>query len=206
MMSNYATASQYGAAAGSSYNADITLYLYQINAGSVGNGAAAPDTIYTPADATELSSVTQSFAINYRPEADPSATPGGCGGGNSNAYLVSANVFSCGQLAALTFNLPNVALNTADNYIWVATIDGGSDPAAQSLNWAINNLTSAITPAMNPQWDTNYPGGVGDTGWGSIGQGEIAFVAGVPEPATLGLIGLGLLGIGISVRKKSSKN
>jgi len=202
MMSNYATASQYSAPPNSGYNVDMNLSLYQVTGAGTGS---TPDTLYSPGDLALMSSVTQSFVINYRPEAANDAIPGGCGGGNSDAYLVTDNVYSCGQLNELDFSV-NGLLNFGTSYLWVATILNTSDPAAQSLNWAINNLTSNITPSSNPQYDTNYVNGVGGTDWGSIGQGEIAFEAAAPEPASMGLIGLGLLGVGIAVRRKSSKS
>lgn len=207
MMSNYATAAQYNTTA-SSYNVNMDLQVYQVTGSGTG---AAPDTLYSAgADygTPVYDSGAQSFTVDYRPAADPSATPGGCVPPNSDAYLASSNVYSCGQLNALDFNMSGI-LSSGTSYLWVATILNSSDAPAQSLNWAINNLTdpNSISPASNPQYDTNYTGvnGVvtGSTGWGSIGQGEIAFT---PEPATFGLIGLGLLGVGFSVRKKSKKN
>jgi hypothetical protein len=210
MMSNYATTAMYSAAAAldpNGYNVNMQLDVYAIT----GTGAgASPDTLYTAGVdyGAALYTTDQSFTIGWRPAADPGAIAGGCGGGNSNAYLVSANVYSCGQLNDLDFNL-NGTLTQGTSYLWVATILNSSDPAAQSLNWAINNLTdpTSISAASNPQYDTNYTGTngavTGGTGWASIGQGEIAFT---PEPATFGLIGLGLLGVGFSVRKKSKKN
>jgi len=207
MMSNYATAAQYNTTA-SSYNVNMDLQVYQVTGSGTG---AAPDTLYTAgADygTPVYDSGSQSFTVDYRPAADPNATPGGCVPPNSDAYLASNNVYSCGQLNALDFNMSGI-LTSGTSYLWVATILNSSDAPAQSLNWAINNLTdpNSISPASNPQYDTNYTGtnGVvtGSIGWGSIGQGEIAFT---PEPATFGLIGLGLLGVGFSVRKKSKKN
>jgi len=216
MMSNYATAAQYASEAAVSpngYNVNMDLQVYQITGNGTGN---APNTLYTAGvdyGAPIYDSGAQSFTIGWRPPASAGAIAGGCIPPNSDAYLASNGAYSCGQLNALDFNMQGV-LNQGASYLWVATILNSSDPAAQSLNWAINNLTSNISPASNPQYGTNYLGFNGvvvgslveasdETPWGSIGQGEIAFV---PEPATLGLIGLGLLGIGLSVRRKSNRN
>jgi len=210
MMSNYATAAQYAAEAAAEpngYNVNMELQVYQITGSGTGT---APDTLYTAGVdyGAPIYDTTQSFTVGWRPPASAGAIAGGCVPPNSDAYLASNNVYSCGQLNALDFNMQGV-LSQGTSYLWVATILNTSDPAAQSLNWAINNLTdpNSISPASNPQYDTNYTGVngsvTGSTGWGSIGQGEIAFV---PEPATLGLIGLGLLGIGLSVRRKSNRN
>jgi len=209
MMSNYATTAMYSALAAADpngYNVNMQLDVYAITGAGAG---ASPDTLYTAGVdyGAPVYTTDQSFNIGWRPAADPSAIPGGCGVSNSNAYLASANLYSCGQLNELAFNISGT-LNQGTSYLWVATILNSSDPAAQSLNWAINNLTdpNSISPNSNPQYDTNYTGtnGVvtGGTGWASIGQGEIAFA---PEPATFGLIGLGLLGVGFSVRGKSKK-
>jgi PEP-CTERM motif len=214
MMSNYATTAMYSSdpsASGSGYNVNMQLDIYAIT----GPGTSVADSangitsqIYTQGTDTTLAYTTdQSFTIGWRPAAASSAIPGGCGIGNSNAYLVSANVYSCGQLNELDFNLGGI-LTQGTSYLWVATILNSSDPAAQSLNWAINNLSdpTSISLTSNPQIDSNYTGTngavTGGIGWASIGQGEISFT---PEPATFGLIGLGLLGIGFSVRGKSKK-
>jgi hypothetical protein len=209
VLSNYATASQYGGVPGGSYSANLTFNLYAVNPVSPGDGNAAPGTGYdltNPADTTLVGSFNQSFNIGYRPEADPGATAGDCGAGNSDAYLVAVNTFSCGQLNTINFSLGGLPVVAGQAYIWTASLNGGlSDSGAQSLNWALNNLSQGnISPASNPQYDTNYLNGVVNTGWGSIGQGEIS-LSDTPEPATLGLIGLGLLGLGVSVRKRSRK-
>jgi len=219
MMSNYAAVDdpRYAAeiaANPTGYNVNVELQVYQIT--GAGSPILNPDngitsSIYAAgADyGAPILDTTQSFTVGWRPAADPGALAGGCVAPNSNAYLASANTFSCGQLNDLDFNNLSGVLNNGTSYLWVATILGSSDPAAQSLNWAINNFTdpNSISPASNPQFDTNYTGVngavTGGTGWASIGQGEIAFT---PEPATLGLIGLGLLGIGLSVRGKSKKS
>lgn len=216
MMSNYATTAMYAAEAAANpngYNVNMQLDVYAIT----GAGTAALDAsngltsqLYTAGVdyGAPVYTTDQSFNIGWRPPADASAIPGGCVAPNSDAYLASANVYSCGQLNELDFNLAGT-LTQGTSYLWVATILNSSDPAAASLNWAINNLTdpTSISLNSNPQIDSDYTGTngavTGSTGWASIGQGEIAFT---PEPATFGLIGLGLLGIGFSVRGKSKKN
>jgi hypothetical protein len=209
MLSNYATASQYGGVLGGSYNANLTFNLYAVNPASPGDSNAAPGTGYdltNPANTTLLGSFTQNFNINYRPEANAGATPGDCGAGNSDAYLAGVNTFSCGQLQAVDFGLGGLPIVAGQSYIWTAALNGGaSDAGAQSLNWALNNLSQGnISATSNPQYDTNYLNGVVNTGWASIGQGEVN-LSDTPEPTTFGLIGLGLLGLGVSVRKKSRK-
>jgi hypothetical protein len=191
----------------------LTFDLYAI--GSASGVGATPSTVYDLSGATLVDSVTQSFnipgfnTVNTGPAPDngnPVCTSGGAVIGGEN---------TCGQLFMADFNLQSGgdALTAGQNYVW--TVAGMN--AVQGLNVELNDwvgsdntCTSAnpICTAQNPQYDTNYSGGagtaVGSTGWTNIGQGEVSF-SNSPEPATLGLIGLGLLGIGVSIRKKSGK-
>lgn len=206
VMSNYAT---------SSYNANLILNLYQVNS-LIGTTPGA-----TASSLTLVATAQQDFTIPARPAADHASAD--C---NPGPYQVSAGVYACGQVYQATFNLNNEGVSAGD-YVWTVGIDSAlSGAGAQSLNWSLNDWTNSddscaatlanpnpICTANNPQYATNYLNGVADgawdpangvTGWASIGQGEIS-ISGTPEPATFGLIGLGLLGLGISVRKKSRK-
>lgn len=190
VLSNYDPAAQ--------NNVSLTFNLYAVTgAGTTGSiGAGQGDQLYTigtDTSATPTDSVTQTFNIPGNGSAPP------------------------GQLYYANFNLNNDPLTAGQQYIWQVVVNS----AADGLNFAVNNWNGSddscasanpICTAGNPQYNTAYlTGGVANDsggGWASIGQGEASFSgpsSGVPEPATLGLIGLGLLGIGASVRRKSRK-
>jgi hypothetical protein len=209
-LSNYATQADW-AGSGGTYNANLTFNLFQVTA----PGVFGPDT--TVVTAPLVATVTQDNVINYRPDASlqPSTVPStlNCGQDNGVAlgayWDATAGQYSCGQLNTATFNLGNLGL-AAGNYVWSLDMNPtSSDPAMAALNWALNNFTdgTSISAASNPAYDVAYENYIPTTGWANIGQGELYITesSGVPEPATFGLIGLGLLGIGVSVRKKSGK-
>jgi hypothetical protein len=193
VLSNYDSSAQ---------NVSLTFNLYSVTGpgtpGTLGGGSSNGDQFYTlGTDATLIDSTTNASVT--------------LPGDTLNGGLQGPP----GQLNYVNFGLNNDALTTGSQYIWQVVVNS----AADGLNFEMNNwvgsdnsCTSAnpICTTNNPQYNTAYLTGVADDsngGWASIGQGEVALnsVAGTPEPATLGLIGLGLLGIGVSIRKKSGK-
>ncbi len=205
VMSNYATKAQYsGATLGDGYDVSLTLSLYNID-GSTGNEGSAPGQTFGVGSV--IDSQTVNAHIAWRPSA--SAGPQTCGGTNENAYTDGSGT-SCGQLNFVNFNFANTIVPT--DFIWGLRIGTSQYGAGASLNWALNDGTDpeSISLSSNPQAGTNYLnynslGFAGTTSfgaitdWGNAGQGEISFA---PEPASFGLIGLGLVGLGFAARRK----
>lgn len=206
VLSNYAQGT-------GTYTSNMTLNIYQLNNGATGDGGdpTVGQLGYSiPNEATLVKTVTQDQTITelqntsngVNPICGSSGAPQSFGGGN----------FACGNLNFVNFNLGgNLA---SGEYIVTASINDAS--TNQQLNWALNNWVGSdnscggnnpICTSNNPQYDTNYLNGVVNKGWSSIGQAEFSINAtpGAPEPATFGLIGIGLVGLGVSVRRKSRK-
>jgi hypothetical protein len=219
MMSNYAVAADYGTDA-ASYNAALTLNLYQVTSTNQALdtvGGTSPDAVATSSTLVYTSGEVNQ-AIAYQSASNPAVgSTLNCGTDNGVALTPQAGlngqgntVAACGTLNAVTFNLSNLNL-AAGAYVYTVALDlDNSSAAAQSLNWALNNGAldpTSISVASNPAYDIAYLNGIPVSGYAGLGQGELALntSSGTPEPATLGLIGLGLLGIGGAIRKKSRK-
>ena len=201
-LSNYATQAMYvGQGNSTGYDVSLSLDLYDAN--SVASpGTGNNDVTYTLGTAFATSNSTAHIA--WRPSA--SSGGGSCLGVNENEYIDGSGQ-SCGQLNMVNFDFgSNPYLN--GDVIWKLTILNKTAGPAASLNWALSDGsftavegdTGNFTSTSNPQFATNYVNGAGTTGWSTFGQGEVMF--GTPEPATFGLIGLGLLGVGVVVRRK----
>jgi len=183
----------------SGFNLPVTLNLYSIGSG---------DTV-----GPLIGSVSTTQLINWRPE--PS---GGC---DSNGYLADGNCYG-GSISYVTFEFGGISI--PQQFIWglaFNTQSFGSSPygvpgAYDALNIAISS--DAPSTGSNPLPDTAYwntadagnytdggAGGVGtfrqDTGWAPFGSCAIQFENTAPEPSSLLLISLGLIGAGALGRK-----
>jgi hypothetical protein len=213
VMSDWALASTYGSMS-PTWSHPITLNLYNVN-----NGGP------NPAPGTLIATETQTFAIPWRPEADPTCPGGG------TAWRASDGKCYNGMAFAITFNfagttVPNsiiygVAFNTNT---WGYQPIGKPGPY-ESLNFGGND---SAPPSVGSRpfpdtayWNTatagNYAdggaGGTGtfrrDTGWSAPPppfSGAVSFQAttlsSTPEPGTFALLGMGLLGIGLVARRR----
>jgi hypothetical protein len=216
--SSWALASNYSAyiaanptlANATGFDANITVSVYNVGASSTLNG----DTVY--ALGSQIASQTTTDFIDWRPVADP-VNGFTCTDGNTSFLNPTSGAEQCGLVQLANFNL-NATLPGTE--IYTISINTGNDGSGNpmptdSLNLGINPF--APTFGTDPQPDTAYyscsgASGLGpavacngavnaDTGWASIGEGAIDFA---PEPATFGLIGFGLLGLGIVARKKKN--
>ncbi|MCU1400336.1 MAG: Ig domain protein group 1 domain protein [Acidimicrobiales bacterium] len=179
-MSDWALHSTYPTLPAAGYNHPITLNLYQ--AGSV--GSLTPGAL--------IASVTQSFLIPWRPEADPTC-PGG------TAWRAADHACYNGFAFNITFNLNQVVPNSIVYGIAYNTNTHGYAPIGapgpyESLNVAINDSGPTVGTDSAPDavyWNTSFGGfytdgganGTGpfrrDSGWGTSTP-AVKFVASAP--------------------------
>jgi hypothetical protein len=150
--------------------------------------------------------VTVAALIPWRPEADPAS----CGEGSSQ-YLGADGTCHDGSLSTVTFDLAGVAAPGPFIYGLSYNTDSGANPY-DSLNFSLS--ADQPTVGSNPVADTVYlntstegfysdggPSGTfrQDQGWWTaygVTGGAIEFTGTTPEPSTILLFGLGLLGLG----------
>jgi hypothetical protein len=183
LMSDWARASTYGSLS-PMWDYPLTLNLYNVD-----NSGA------TPEPGSLIASVTQTFAIPWRPEA--SAT---CGTG----WLASNG--SCYNGLAFTVSFDFTGTTVPDQIIYglaFNTTTYGSQPTGQSgpydsLNFGLS--TAPPTTGSNPLPGMVYWNG-SDTNWSYIGS--VTFDT-VPEPATCLPLITGLLGMCLVARRRRS--
>jgi hypothetical protein len=153
-------------APGATFTHPITLNVYSVGAGS------APGAL--------LGTVTQTFAIPYRPSADPVSCTGG--------RWLDASSSTCfnGKAAAITFDLASLSLTLPDEVIvgvayntthFGYTPIGDAAPCSSgpggcpydSLNVAVADPAATLSAGTNPAPDDAYQ----DTAYSSCANGAI---------------------------------
>jgi hypothetical protein len=193
LMSDWALASTYGSSS-PTWDYPLTLNLYNVdNSGAV------------PALGSLIASVTQTFAIPWRPEADPTC-PGGTAWRAANG--------NCYNGLAFTISFDFTGVTVPDQIIYGLAYDTntwGYHPMGQSgpyesLNFGLSSSTPSV--GTNPFPDTAYwnTGAAGtfhrDTGWSPY-SGAVS-IGVVPEPGSYLLLSFGFLAIGLAGRRRRS--
>jgi hypothetical protein len=163
LMSDWAKHSEYPLLDNTGFTHPITLNLYAVDNSSG-----------TPALGALLGTVTQSFLIPWRPEADPS-----CSGGTA----WKANDGKCynGFAFTIKFDLTSLALTLPDNVIFGVAYNtntwgyhpiGASGPY-ESLNVGLAGNSPYVGTDVEPDavfWNTLYAPNYTDLGAGGVGK------------------------------------
>ena len=162
MMSNWALHSTYPTLPDAGFTHPITFNIYQVdNSGAV------------PQPGTRIASLTQSFVMPWRPEADPT-----CAGGT--AWRASDGSCYNGYAFTITFDFSSLALTLPEEVIFgVAynTNTWGYQPIGQpgpyeSLNFALNTTAPSVGTDVNLDdvfYNTKTAGWYADHGAGGVG-------------------------------------
>lgn len=183
LMSDWALASTYGSLS-PTWDYPLTLNLYNVDS----SGA-------TPEPGSLIASVTQTFAMPWRPEADA-----GCG----TAWRASDGNCYNGMAFTVTFDFTGITVPDQIIYgLAFNTTTYGSQPTGQlgpydSLNFGLT--TTAPTIGGDPLPGTVY---WNDSSMNWSYTGTVTFDT-VPEPATCLLLGAGLLGMCAFARRRRS--
>ena len=180
----------------------LTLNLYDVGTSDTVGALIGSDTV----DAL----------IPWRPE--PSE---GCSG---TKWLASDGNCYNGSLSTVTFDLTGITVPNEVIYgLSFNTTDYGTSPTGvagpyDSLNFALSENQPSVGSNPLPDtayWESSHAGFYADGGEGGVGtfredtnwtpySGAIEFTTTTPEPASFGLIGLGLLGLGLAARRRAS--
>lgn len=194
-------------------NVTVAAYNYDPTSAS----GTTPDTTYTVG--SQIATSTSNVFIDWSPNRGsdlftPTDTdPTGLCSDGQNPF---ANSSQGGALQCGLVNLVNFSLNATLPSSFIFEISFSTDYSTSgpggnpddSLNLGLNPF--APSTGTNPQPDVAYlDNGFGlsaQQGVGLDGEPTISFNASTPEPATFGLIGFGLLGLGIVARKKKKND
>jgi hypothetical protein len=140
-------------------------------------------------------------------------TGGGLGKAGSPTYTSSGGTFTAftgaQQVAtildssltaspgAVTVQIAPLTVSTLNNEYWVGLVYSGGS----SANWYFNSDGSGVGTAN--QADFNSNGGLGPF---SLSDGAYEMVVNTPEPASIAIVGGGLVGLGFFRRRSQKKN
>jgi hypothetical protein len=214
VMSDWALASDFPSMMGPTWNMPLTLNLFNVD-----NSGANPQ------PGSLIATMTQTFAIPWRPVADPTCKGGTAwraGDGNCYNGLAFEVTFNFAGTTVPNQIIYGLAFNTetwgaAPTGVagpYVSLNFGGNDSAPPSVGSRPFPDTAYWNTATASNYADNGAGGTGtfrrDTGWSAPPppfSGAVSFQAttlsATPEPGTLAMLGLGLLGIGLVARRRS---
>ena len=186
------------------FDVPLTLNLYDVG---------PSDTV-----GAAIGSRTVDAFIPWRPE--PSAACANAPNNYNNAWMDNGICYN-GSLSTVTFDLTGITVPNQVIYgLSFNTTDYGTPKTGvagpyDSLNFAFSSASPSVGSNPRPgtaYWETSYAGFYADGGAGGVGtfrqdtgwtpySGAIEFTA-IPEPASFGLIGLGLLGLGLAAKRR----